>query len=103
MLNLKILIKWCFIYFAGLIVNKFISQFILYIFCIVGFLTGFILRVIGKYPGKTEPLILDFSTFLLAIVILFLNKSINFKIGLFLIFLPHIVYNLVLISFILIF
>jgi len=96
--NLKIFIKWIGVYLIGIYSVKFISPLIIYFLCILGFLTGFLLRVFGKYHGKEEPLILDFSTFLLSSIIFLLSfffQSINYIQGLFLIFLPHLVYNLI--------
>lgn len=102
MKNLKILIKWLMFYTAGLYFSKYIPEVIIYFLCLSGFLTGFLLRLFKKYPGEDEPLILDFSTFLLSAVILYIliiYKNINFSGGFILIFLPHIIYNLIKIFF----
>jgi len=96
--NLKILIKWIGGYLIGIYSVKFISPLIIYFLCILGFLSGFLLRFFKKYPGKEEPLLLDFSTFLLSSIIFLISiffQSINCPQGLFLIFLPHLVYNLI--------
>ncbi len=96
--NLKIFIKWIGFYLIGIYSVKFLSPLIIYFLCILGFLTGFLLRVFGKYPGKEEPLILDFSTFLLSSIIFLtsiLFQFIDCAHGLFLIFLPHLIYNLI--------
>ena len=96
--NLKILIKWIGFYLIGIYSVNSISPLVIYFLCIPGFLLGFLLRIFGKYPGKEEPLILDFSTFLLSSIIFLISTFFQFidcAQGLFLIFLPHLVYNLI--------
>jgi len=96
--NLKILIKWIFFYLLGIFLENFISAYLIYLLCIAGFLTGFLLRIFKKYPGKSEPLILDSSSFIIAAVVFGVSKFfhiIDFKIGFFFIFLPHMIYNII--------
>jgi hypothetical protein len=92
-----ILIKWLFIYFFVIIVFKKYQPPFIYLFISFCFLTGFILRKFNLYPGKEEPLILDFLTFLISLLFFILLKfgfKIDLKISFFIILLPHLIYNL---------
>jgi len=94
--NFKILVKWLIFYFLGIIFGKKFPHLI-YFLCMIGFLTGFILRILKIYPGKHEPIYLDGVTFLISICVFFYYKyykQIDIKYGLLLIFLLHILFNL---------
>lgn len=75
-------------------------KFSIYLYVIGGalFLIGFILRLIDKYPGKAEPLILDVSSGLLCFCIFIVSKitfnPIIIYTGPIIVLLPHIIYIL---------
>jgi len=92
-----IFIKWLFIYFFVIFIFKRYLSPYLYLIISLCFLVGFILRKFDLYPGKKEPLILDFSTFLISLVFFILNKigiKIDLKISFLIILFPHLIYNL---------
>ncbi|MCM8804310.1 MAG: hypothetical protein NC833_03540 [Candidatus Omnitrophica bacterium] len=94
--NLIILIKWLFIYiFVVFIYKKFQSSY-LYLIISFCFLIGFILRKFNLYPGKPEPIFIDFLTSLISLLFFILERFfiIDFKISFAIILLPHIIYNI---------
>lgn len=50
------------------------SLFEIYCLIAVLFLIGFLLRILGLYPGQREPFILDFSAVVLSLVYSFLAR-----------------------------
>ncbi len=71
----------------------------IYFLIAILFLAGFLLRTLKLYPGESEPLILDFSAFLIALGFACLVKFMNDSILKFLlifcssaIIVPHFIY-----------
>jgi len=92
-----ILVKWLFIYFLVIFIFRKHQPQYLYLVISLCFLIGFILRKFDLYPGKKEPLILDFSTFLISLIFFILTKiglKIEIKFSFLITLLPHLLYNL---------
>ncbi|MCM8802903.1 MAG: hypothetical protein NC827_06315 [Candidatus Omnitrophica bacterium] len=95
--NFYIILKWIIIYFFVIFIFKKYQPPYLYLIIGLCFLTGFILRKFDLYPGKKEPLLLDFSTFLISFILFILNKiglKIDIKIAFFFVLIPHLIYNI---------
>ena len=80
-----------------LLLNRYLS--ILYVIIVVLFFGGFALRVLHLYPGKKEPLILDFSAVVISLLFayageIFKMSPLRFLLILTssLIILPHLIY-----------
>ncbi|UCC94871.1 MAG: hypothetical protein JSW40_08675 [Candidatus Omnitrophota bacterium] len=79
------------------VLNKHLAILYLAVACL--FLAGFILRVLNIYPGKKEPLILDFSAMVIALLFAYVSQIFELSNGRFiliaissLIIFPHLVY-----------
>ncbi|MFH1359565.1 MAG: hypothetical protein ABIJ41_00815 [Candidatus Omnitrophota bacterium] len=77
--------------------NRFLVQ--AYILIAVLFLIGFLLRLFKFYPGEPKPLILDFSTVLLALAFALAAQCLDLSLGRFIlifcssaIIAPHFIY-----------
>jgi hypothetical protein len=95
--NLKILVKWIVIYILVLLSLKKINPAFVYLSSSICFLIGFLLRKFNIYPGKPEPLYLDFLTFLISLSLFIMVKAggkINLQVGFLIILSIHLIYNI---------
>jgi len=92
-------------WFSAIIVAEVILsislKFSIYLYIVGGilFLGGFILRVLNKYPGNKEPLVLDISSGLISFVIAFIlynygYNRVSIYLGPLIVLLPHLLYIL---------
>lgn len=95
--HLQVIIKFFLFYLLGILVGRKIDTPYIYIIAAVAFLGGFILRWLNLYPGRSEPLWMDFYTSVFSFSLLVLciySITIPLKYGLLFIFSIHIIYNL---------
>ncbi|MCM8830519.1 MAG: hypothetical protein NC824_05930 [Candidatus Omnitrophica bacterium] len=95
--HIYVIIKFSLFYLLGIFLERSLSSLYIYLISVLTFLTGFILRWFNIYPGRFEPLWIDFYTFVISFSLLvFFSYSIivPLKYGLLLIFSLHIIYNL---------
>lgn len=92
---------WIILVIVAELLMLFLSKSLFIIYLVIGglFLAGFILRVLHLYPDKDEPLILDSSAALIAVIFALLAKGLGLSGARFiliftssLIILPHLLY-----------
>ena len=78
----KVFIKWTIIYLLLIILDFLfpLARSALFLIMGIGFLGGFVLRVLHKYPGKDEPLFLDGWGGLCSFIFAFLTPGFPFLI-----------------------
>jgi hypothetical protein len=101
--QIRLLKKWLSIVIAAEAVMAFSIDNLtaIYLFITAVFICGFLLRIIKKYPGKTEPLYLDLSAVIIALGYSYLSslfQSASARVILIItsstIILPHVYYIL---------
>lgn len=88
--------KFVGLYLLGLIVGMKVKPAYIYLLCTAGFLVGFALRALEMYPGRYEPLFIDFSTMVICLVLFSVSEittAVPVKYGLLGVISVHIVYN----------
>ena len=97
----SLIMFWVVVVLAAEIIMFVFNQHLPRIYLVVAllFTGGFALRIVNRYPGKKEPLILDFSGIVIALLFTYLAtllavSNIRFVLILCssLIILPHIIY-----------
>ena len=78
----KVFIKWIIIYLLLIILDFLfpLTRSTLFLIMGTGFLIGFVLRFLHKYPGKEEPLFLDGWGGLSSFIFAFLTPGLPFSI-----------------------
>lgn len=90
--------RFVIFYLLAFLAGTKIKPVYIYMICTLAFLAGFIFREFHIYPGRDEPLFIDFLTFMACLVLFLLSKlvyTVPLKYGLLIIISVHIVYNLV--------
>jgi len=96
--HISVILKFFAFYFLGILLNKKIEPLYIYLISTVAFLIGFTLRWTDLYPGRFEPLWIDFITFTISLSLLVFSVSkivMPLRYGLLLIFSIHIIYNII--------
>ncbi|MCM8776964.1 MAG: hypothetical protein NC905_01690 [Candidatus Omnitrophica bacterium] len=95
--HIYVIIKFSLFYLLVIFIEKRVSTLYVYLISALVFFTGFILRWFNLYPGRFEPLWIDFYTFVISFSLLVLfsySIIVPLKYGLLLIISLHIIYNL---------
>jgi len=93
----SVILKFFAFYFLAVLVGRKIDPLYIYLISALAFLIGFILRWFNVYPGRFEPLWIDFATFTISFSLLVFYASkvvIPLRYGLLFIFSIHIIYNI---------
>jgi len=97
----SLIIYWVTLVIIAEIIMLFLNRYLSVIYLIIAgmFLIGFLLRILRLYPGKYEPLILDFSAILISFLFAYIAEVFRLSNGRFvvilfssLIILPHLAY-----------